>query len=681
MSTTHKNFLFEIGTEELPPQQIRALASSLAAHVEAGLKEHALTYQLIKTYATPRRIAILVADLVVQQPNQTVTLRGPLKDMTTAAEKFAKTCGTTIDQLSLVEEKKGTFYVYKNTRPGKSTAALLPEIITASIKKLSLSRGMRWGNNTISFVRPVHWIAMLLGTEIIHTEVLGIKTSNHTFGHRFHHPKAITISEAGQYETLLATKGFVIADIDKRQQKIRTQLAAITENGTTIISENLLTEVTNLVEWPVALLGSFDQQFLELPRELLITLMEKQQRYFPIIDPTNKLLSQFVIISNIKSKNPGRVIAGNERVIHARFTDAEYFFHNDLRYDLAHYGDQLKSVVFQAELGSLCDKTLRLKTLAGFIATKINANIEHAQRAAALSKCDLVTSMVKEFPELQGIMGDYYARRGEPPAVAVALTEQYLPRFAQDATPATEVGCVLALADRIDNLIGLFGINKIPSGEKDPFGLRRAAMGIVRIILEKKLNLDLKELLEQSWKTYTIHLVNKEAVAQVLYFIYERLRYLYAEQSKDPVIFRAVVARTPTNLLDFEKRFAAVTAFNSLPEAADLIEIYKRIKNILGKANTEKDCAEIKFNKELTIETAERDLAAAIEKNADLIHTLYQNKQYLKILETLIRIKPRLSRFFDEVMVMTEDKKLRYNRLALLKKLQNLFTQVADWES
>ncbi len=683
----HKDFLFEIGTEELPPERIGELVSSLAANLEKGLQEQALTYEAIKTYSTPRRIAILVTNLITQQPDQPVEFRGPSIEIafdktgqpTAAAEKFAKTCGANLNQLSHAEDKKGKFLFYRATKIGKTTAELLPELATNSTKKLPIPRPMHWGDSKISFIRPVHWVVMLFGNETIHTEILGIKTSNQTFGHRFHHPEAIVIPEAAQYEELLARIGHVIADSTKRQQKICEQIVSNVKTGTAIINENLLREVTDLVEWPVALIGSFDPHFLEMPREVLITLMEKQQRYFPIIDTTKKLLPQFAIISNIESKDPQRVIAGNERVIRARLTDAEYFYRNDSSLALISYRDRLKSVIFQAKLGSLYDKTLRLKTLAGFIAAKINANVEYTERAAELSKCDLMTTMVWEFPELQGVMGDYYARGCEQKIVATAIKEQYLPRFSQDEIPTTDVGAALALADRIDTLVGMFGINKMPNGEKDPFGLRRAATGIVRIILEKKLTLDLKELLEQAWLNYVALLENNETITQTLHFIYERLRYMYIEHGKNANVFRAVLARMPTDLLDFEKRFGAVTEFNKLAEAGDLIEIYKRVKNILDKATKEQDFVAVTFNKDLATEPAELELTQVIAKESQAINELYKNKKYFEILTTLVNIKPTLSNFFAEVMVMAEDKKLRLNRLALLKDLQKLFTLVADW--
>lgn len=670
----HKNFLFEIGTEELPPKRIGMLASSLAANIKNGLQEQALEYESVKIYSTPRRIAVLVINLITKQPDQSVEFRGPPINIPLAADKFAKTCGVPIEKLSHVDGK----LFHKTIKPGKETSELLPEIAINSVKKLPIPKPMRWGDNVVSFVRPVHWVVMLFGQDVINTEILGIKTSNQTFGHRFHYPKAITIPEASQYEELLKKFGFVIASLDKRKQKIFDQITAAVKTGTAIINDNLLNEVTDLVEWPITLIGSFDPHFLEIPKEVLITLMEKQQRYFPIVDANKNLLPNFAIISNIDSKNPPQVVLGNERVIRARLTDAEYFYKSDLSIPLINYGYKLESVVFQEKLGSLYDKTLRLRALTNFIAIKINvATGEHADRAAELSKCDLLTSMVCEFPELQGIMGDYYARVNENKIVATAIKEQYLPRFSQDELPTTNIGLSLALADKVDNLIGMFGINKIPSGEKDPFGLRRAATGIVRIILEKKLTLNLKELLEQARLNYKIALENKNATDQVLNFIHERLRYMYAEQGKSANVFRDVLACQSLDLLDFEKRFDATTEFNKLPEANDLIEIYKRVKNILNKA----DPVSTNFNKQLATESAEHNLAEAIEKESKTVAELYANKNYFEILKLLVKIKPYLNDFFDKVMVMTEDKKIRLNRLALLKKLQKLFTLVTDWGS
>jgi len=679
-----KDFLLEIGTEELPPAQVSGLASSLSLNLEHELKKPALTYDSIKPYSSPRRLAILISNLSGKQPDQALEIRGPRVEIafdksgqpTAAAIKFAGLCGVDIPQLGRLEDKKGDLLFHKTIKPGQTTLSLLPEIIINCIKKLQIKRPMRWGENKGPFIRPVHWLVALFGRDIIPLEIFEIKASNQTFGHRFHHPGAIKISEPKQYENLLAEKGFVIADADKRQQKIRAQIIAATKFGDAIIPENLLTEVTNLVEWPVALTGSFDQRFLELPKEVLITTLKNHQRYFPIIDNSGNLLPSFIIISNIESKNPKQVVEGNERVIQARFDDAEYFYRNDLRHDFASLLGKLKTITFQEKLGTLYDKTIRLKTLSIFIASKINASVINAKRAAELSKCDLATSMVWEFPELQGIMGYYYAGNLENKEVATAIKEQYLPRFSKDEIPESALGCVLALSDRVDSLVGLFGINKAPSGDTDPFGLRRMAAGILRIILEKNLNLDLKELLETSCLAYKNTFKNTdEIVAKALDFIYERLRHLYIEQGKSSNVFRAVLSKTPTNLQDFTQRFDAVTSFSQLPESEDLIEIYKRIRNILDKA---KYSSAADFNLKLATEEAEKNMVAMVTNETKIITELFQNKEYHLVLKELVKLKEPISAFFEVVIVMSEEEKIRLNRLALLKNMRDLFELIAD---
>lgn len=669
------DFLLEIGTADLPAKQIDGLVAALATNLEQNLKELTLSFDSIKTYSSPRRLAVLVSGLDNKQSDQPLELRGPPVGMDLAATKFAKTCGVDLSQLTKIEDKKGVFLFYKTIKEGKTTALLLPEVIVNSIKKIPIKRQMRWGQNQGPFIRPVHWIAAIFGNEIIPIEIFGLKASNQTFGHRFLAPQAITITEPKQYETLLTEQGLVIADAEKRKQKIREQITSTTKNGSVIVSEDLLSEVTNLVEWPVALLCSFNPCFLEIPKEVLITTLETQQRYFPIVDDQGKLLPNFVIISNIKSKFPEQVIAGNERVVHARLSDAEYFYNSDRKQSLANNIEKLKAITFQENLGSIYDKTIRLKIISAFIAEKIGTDISRAEKAAALSKCDLVTSMVREFPELQGVMGYYYASLHEDKDVALAIKEQYLPRFSKDTLPTTKEGCVLALADRIDTLVGLFGINKIPTGDKDPFGLRRAAAGILHIILEKNLDLDLKELLEKSCLAYGIFKNNGDIVSQLINFIYDRLRNIYLEQNKNINTFRAILAGNPTNLLDFTQRFEAVDKFSQLPEAGDLIEIYKRISNILDKA---KYSDHLIFNPSLATEDAELNAATVTTQKKGKIEALYQNGKYFEILEELLNLKQPLSNLFDKVMVMVEDVNIRHNRLALLKELQDLFMLVAD---
>jgi glycyl-tRNA synthetase beta chain len=676
----NKNFLLEIGTEELPPKQIDGLVAALATNLIQGLKKTGLPFGSVNTFSTPRRLAVLIEGITSQQPKQLTEFRGPsiaiALDKSGSPTIAATNFGVDISKLKRMEDKKGIFLMHQTVIPGKKTDELLPEIIINSIKKLPLKKSMNWGENTGPFVRPIHWITAIFGYETIKIEIFGIQSSNKTYGHRFHHPKTITIIESKQYEKLLVNKGWVIANAQKRKQSIRDQIIALTHNEKTIIPEDLLLEVTNLVEWPIALVGTFNARFLKIPREVLITTLKNQQRCFPIVDEAGELLPRFVMISNIASKVPKQVITGNEKVINARFTDAEYFYYNDLKLKFANNLPKLKSVSFQEKLGSLYDKTLRLKTLAAFIATKIGADITHTRRAAELSKCDLITSMVWEFPELQGIMGYYYTAKHENESIAIAIKEQYLPHFSKDTLPTTSIGCALALADRIDNLIGLFGINKIPTGDKDPFGLRRAATGVLRIILEKNLDLDLKHVLENSCLTYQGIIKNKdEVVTKVLNFVYERLHSWYVEQNRDTNTFRAVLACTPTNLQDFTKRFAAVERFIQLPEINNLIDNYKRIRNILDKAQYSDKS---KFNLNLATEVAERNLADLVLKTERIIHEYYQNTSYFELLLELVKLTPSLNSFFDKVMVMTDDTKVRQNRLALLKLLKNLFVLVVD---
>jgi glycyl-tRNA synthetase beta chain len=625
-------FLLEIGIEEMPPNQIDWLVMVLANNLKDGFKKIGLTFGLVSTFSSPRRLAVSIKSL----PK-----------------------------------------IHKNAMISKRTIELLPSIISNSIKKISLKKSMFWEENRGPFIRPINWLMAIFGNEIISVKIFGIQASNITYGHRFHYPKSIVIPDPEQYEILLDKQGLVMADAKKRKHHIQNQIIALTKNNQAIIPEDLLLEVTNLVEWPVALEGVFNKRFLKIPHEILITSLKNHQRCFPIVDESGRLLPRFVMISNIVSKIPARIIAGNEKIINARFTDAEYFYHNDLKLKFIDNLYKLRSVSFQEKLGSLYDKTIRLQEIITFIATKIGINCAYAQRAAMLSKCDLITSMVREFPELQGIMGYYYTVKYESNDVALAIKEQYLPRFSKDVIPTTMLGCCLALADRIDNLVGFFIINKIPTGNKDPFGLRRAAAGILKIILEKKLDLDLKSVLERSYLAYSNVIKNNqdETIAKIFDFIYERLNSWYLEQDRDINIFRAVLMRSSTNLQDFDKRFEAIERFAQLPEICDLINNYKRIKNILDHA---KYSSENKFNLKLFIEPAEDNLAKLIIKEEQIIIRLYQNKNYFELLQELAKLKPAIDDFFNRVMIMTNDEKLRHNRLALLKILENLFTSIMD---
>lgn len=683
-----RDFLLELGAEEMPPKAIKHLADSLAAHLQKRLHAAELTFDGIKTYAAPRRLAVLVDHLLTKQPDKSVEIRGPAVTVafdadgapTVAGKKFAESCGVDFSKLERLETAKGAWLVCKNKKIGQNAAELLPDIVSKAIKDMSIHRAMRWGNGEYSFVRPVHWLVMIFGSQVIDAKIFGIDSSNKTYGHRFHYDRTIALSHPQEYETMLAQKGFVIADFAKRREKIKDSvLSAVAQRDAAyqaVIDDNLLNEVTGMVEWPTILLGEFPVHFLELPKEILITCLEHHQRCFPVVDAAQKLLPLFVVVSNLESLDPAQVVKGNERVVRARLADAEFFYRSDLRFTLDSFLEKLKTVVFQANLGSMYDKTLRIEKLTTHLAQSLNVNIDHVDRAAHLCKCDLVCTTVGEFPELQGIMGGYYAQQQyEPEPIVTAIKEHYLPKFAKDNLPSTSEGQVLAIADRIDTLIGAFGINKMPTGEKDPLGLRRAAIGVLRIILEKSLPVDLKVLCEQAYSTYQVALENSAAVQQALDFILERLRVLMEEQGTNPNIVNAVLARNPTKPIDIHKRIEAINYFLTLPEAETLCAAHKRVNNILNKADYVADKG---FDCRLVVEAVEQQLADAIAEKKSAIRPLYEAGQYREALQLLAEIKSVVDDFFKIVMVMDADPNLRNNRLALLADLRELFIWVAD---
>lgn len=711
------NFLFEIGVEELPPKNLSNLEAALITNVAKELKNAALSFENIESFATPRRLAIAVKNLIDKQDDRIIEQRGPAlkaafdKDgaPTAACIGFANACGTAVENLEKITTEKGAWVFCKVNKIGETAEKLLPQIISQSLKNLPIGKYMRWGVGNFSFARPVHWILMLYNNKIINCELFGVAANNKTYGHRFHFPQAITVSNTDQYEEILH-KHRVIAAFDKRKEQIRQQiLSAEADYGQPIIDEDLLDEVAGLVEWPQIIVGKFDARFLNLPPELLILVMQKQQRYFPLIDSESKKLAPyFITISNIESKNPAHVIKGNENVIHARLADAEFFYNNDARYTLDSYSDHLKEAVFLANLGSLYDKSLRMLDIAFNLAQKINANSYEAKRAAELSKADLMTTMVGEFPELQGVIGYYYAlRQNEPEGIAAAIKEQYLPRFARDILPQTDVGRVLALADKLDTLIGAFCLNKIPTGEKDPLGLRRAALGILRIILESKLDLDLKACLHLALKNYRDQIENfddnviaknymipseeaetriptllQEIVTNTFNFILERMRVLCVEtEGIQTNIFTAAInaedkdRNKPTRPLDIIKRIQALKYFIALPEAEALSIAHKRVNNIL--ANTTFDHNRT-FDELLSDSIEEKELFQQLNQASIQIYRLGETSLYQDALSELTKLKPYIDHFFDKVMVMVDDAKIRNNRLVLLNKLRQLFAYVAD---
>lgn len=677
------DFLVEIGTEELPAKMLPILANSFCEGIKNGLIQAELQHESVEWFATPRRMAVIVTALITQQPTRHIVRFGPAKqaafnqegEPTPAALGFARSCGVDLKDISFKETDQGERLYFEQQQPGAATDTLLASIVNEALKKLPIPKPMRWGANDTQFIRPIQWVVMLFGQKVIEDAVMGVIPTQQSRGHRFHHPDGIAIKEPSTYQTqLLEAK--VVVDFNDRRNAIREKIqASATSLGNPIIDEALLDEVTGLVEWPVALLGKFDPKFLVVPQEALICAMQVHQKSFAVQDKEGKLHPYFITISNIESTNKNSVIVGNERVIRARLSDADFFFQEDIKHSLELFVEQLKSVVFQAKLGSLFEKTERNKRLARAIAQLIKADPSQAERAAHLAKADLMTKMVGEFPELQGIMGYYYALLAkEPQHVALAIREHYLPRFAGDVLPETLEGCALSLADKLDTLVGIFGVNQAPTGDKDPFGLRRAALGILRITIEKKLSLDLRQLLEVAISHYHLKLPNENVLAETLNFILERLRTWYSAQGVSADIFAAVHARFPTNPLDFDGRIKAVQHFKTLPQAKSLAAANKRVSNILKNQTNNLE----KVNPQLFENDAEKNLAHMMDAKQSEITALYQSGNYDAALTELASLQTPVDQFFDQVLVMAENPTLRDNRLLLLSQLRNMFLQIAD---
>ena len=681
-----RDLLIEIGTEELPPKALLRLSQAFTDGVRKGLEQAGLAFGSVHSYAAPRRLAIWIEQLATAQSDREQIRRGPALtaafdgegNPTPGAQGFARSCGVTMEQLERLETDKGAWLIYRVMERGRATGDLIPDIVTHALNQLPIPKRMRWGAGTAEFVRPVHWIVLLFGDAVIDAEILSVKSGRETRGHRFHHPQTIYIGEPAAYAPLLETEGRVMADFATRREAIRGQVieAGVAAGGHALIADSLLDEVTALVEWPVAVVGDFETRFLDVPSEALISTMQDNQKYFPVVDAQGKLLPHFITISNIVSRDPIQVKAGNERVVRPRLSDAAFFWDQDRKQRLENRIDKLGTMVFQTKLGTLLDKQKRVAALAGHIATAIGADKQLAERAAMLAKCDLLTHMVFEFPELQGVMGRYYAQHdGEPAEIAQALDEQYRPRFAGDALPASATGQALAIADRLDTLVGIFAIGQPPTGDKDPFALRRAALGVVRILIEAQRDLDLTELLATAAAGFPTTLNAGAAVDGVFDFMMERLRAYYTDAGITPDVFDAVHAQRPTRPLDFHARLYAVTEFRALPEAESLAAANKRIGNILRK--TEEKIPGTVDTMRL-IDTAELDLAKALDELRDGVSAQFDHGDYTAGLRRLAALREPVDRFFDNVMVMAEDAALRANRLALLQQLQGLFLRVAD---
>jgi glycyl-tRNA synthetase beta chain len=682
--TEQHALLFELGSEELPPKTLLTLSRALTDGIINGLKEADLTHGEVKAYATPRRLAVLIENLSATQPDKVVEKRGPaLKaaydnegNPSKAAVGFAQSCGTSFDQLEQLKTDKGEWLIFKQAVKGQTTVELIPEIIRKSIAALPIAKRMRWGNNSAEFVRPVHWAVLLYGENVIDAEILGLKTGNQTRGHRFHAPAAITIANPQSYAQTLLEQGRIIADFAKRREVIRNRAneAAAKVGGVAHIEDDLLDEITSLNEYPVPVVGNFDTRFLALPKEVLITTMQSNQKYFPVVNTDGGLLAHFITFSNLESTNPSSIQRGNERVILPRFADAEFFWNQDRKHPLAERTLALADVVFQKELGTLADKTQRVIKLAETIAVNLNADPKLAERAALLSKADLLTNMVSEFPNVQGTMGRYYALAdGENSEVAQAIEEQYFPKQSGSATASSTIGQILSIADKIDTLTGIFSVGLLPTGDKDPYGLRRATLGILRTIIENKLDLDISALLSVALNQFTHQFDKAATTILVTDFVFERLRGYCLEQGFSHDEFEAVLAIKPTQPLDFMERLQAVKAFRALPEAESLAAANKRISNILKKSET----APAATVGEL-VETEEKHLLEVAKQSAAAITPLLQQGDYQGALYRLAHTKQPVDNFFDNVMVNCENPTLRANRLALLNLLAQQFLQIAD---
>ena len=682
---TTQNFLVEIGTEELPPKALKTLATSFADNVEAELNQAGLTFDKIEWFAAPRRLAVKVLNLATQQPSKEIEKRGPAVSAafdpegkpTKAAEGWARGCGITVDQAERIATDKGEWLVHRAKIEGQPTKNLLNDIVANALAKLPIPKPMRWADKTVQFIRPVHTVTMLLGDELIEGEILGVASARTIRGHRFLGEKEFEIQHADQYPQLLREKGSVVADFNERKAEIlaKSQAKATALGGVADIEEGLLEEVTSLVEYPNVLAAKFEERFLAVPAEALVYTMKGDQKYFPIYDKDGKLLPHFIFVSNINPEDPTAIIEGNEKVVRPRLTDAEFFFKTDLKQKLVDRLPRLETVLFQQQLGTLKDKTDRIEQLAGEIAKQIGADEAKAKRAGLLSKCDLMTNMVFEFTDTQGVMGMHYARHdGEDEEVAVALNEQYMPRFAGDELPKSLVASAVALADKFDTLTGIFGIGQAPKGSADPFALRRAALGALRIIVEKNLPLDLEDLVKKSAALFGDKLTNQSVVADVVDFMLGRFRAWYQDEGIAVDVIQAVLARRPTRPADFDARVRAVSHFRTLDSAEALAAANKRVSNILAKA----DAAIGEINLTACVEPAEKALAEAVLALRTEVQPLITQGDYTAVLDKLANLRAPVDSFFDNVMVNAEDPALRQNRLAILNTLQDLFLQVAD---
>ena len=681
-----KDLLIEIGTEELPPTALNKLSTAFYNGVKEGLEKADLSFTEIKKFAAPRRLALVISDLEVQQKDKKVERRGPAIAAafdeegcpSKAAEGFARSCGVKVEDLEKLETDKGAWLNFKTEQKGSATKDLIADIVQNSLDKLPIAKRMRWADLDAQFVRPVHWLILLFGNDVIDAEILSVKSGRETRGHRFHHPDTITVPSPSEYEMLLETHGKVIADFDRRKEAVRGQVneIALSVNGKAMIDEDLLDEVSSMVEWPVAVMGGFEKRFLDIPQEALILTMKTNQKYFYVVNDKGALLPHFITVSNIESKDVSKIQEGNERVIRPRFADAEFFWSQDRKSKLIDQTERLATVVFQKKLGTLLDKTNRVGKIASAIADQLAGDTQLALRAAELCKCDLMTEMVGEFGSLQGTMGRYYANHdGENAEVAAALEEYYKPKFAGDALPQSTTSRSLAIADRLDTLVGIFAIGQTPTGDKDPFALRRAALGVLRIIIESELDLDLAHLIKIAASHHDASIKASDAESSVLDFMLDRLNAYYLDKGIHPDVLDAVLSTKPTKPLDINNRLLAVDTFRKGAGAESLAAANKRIGNILKKI---KGKLPSKIDQKLLQEDAEKKLSDVLTTLDDKVQSLIDDTKYQEALAELSTLREPVDAFFDDVMVMADDVALKNNRIALLNILHNLFLQIAD---
>ncbi len=681
------NCLIELGTEELPPRALSTLSKAFSDAVKQGLASAGLKVSEVESFATPRRLAMLLKDVPANQEDQVITKRGPALQVafdgdgqpTPAALGFARSCGVDVSDLMKQETDKGAWLFYQKSEKGLGLNSILPDIVSDALANLPIPKRMRWGDRAEEFVRPVHWLVMMVDDQLIEAHILGRQAGQTTRGHRFHAPQELHIHSALEYENILVNSAFVIPDFEKRKQIIREQVESEAKklDGKVKMDAALLDEVTALVEWPQTISGKFDDEFLVVPEEVLVATMQDNQKYFAVFDADDQLLPHFITVSNIESKNPTLVSLGNERVIRPRFADAKFFWEQDKKVTLSSRLQSLDTVIFQHQLGSVGDKVIRIRSLAGYLAEILSANVSEAERAAVLCKCDLMTDMVGEFPRLQGIMGNYYALHdGESPTVATAIEQHYRPRYAGDTLPENVAGQCVALADRVDTMMGIFAIGQKPSGVKDPFGLRRSALGIIRILIENNLPVDIVELCRRSANTLRGKLNADDSVQDVVAYIFDRMKAYYQDQQIRFDVIDAVLACEHGVLTDLHHRIIAVNAFLNHESAPALAAANKRIGNILKKQGSK---ININVDIHLLQEDAEQALYQQMMELENTAMAHFNDNDYLSGLNELAALRPAVDMFFDKVMVMVDDKALKLNRLALLEKLAGYFLHVADF--